>query len=139
MNKRVLLSVLLLILGVGIVLATVILEQNSDNSFRTGMFIGFGASFIGISIVNIIKLIQYKKNPEKLKKDEMLSKEERNIMIKDKASSFTVLTYNVTLAIIIMTLAVINVKKEIILIVFFGMMLNIIIFLFMIYYYSKKY
>lgn len=103
MNKRLLKGILIFLLGIGIIIITIIAEtQLGDNSFRAGIFTGFGAGIAGVAIIDVLKTIRYRNNPDKLIKEEMLSNEERQVMIREKAGSIAFSASNLTTSAIIL-------------------------------------
>jgi hypothetical protein len=108
-------------------------------SFSKGVFAGFGFSILAMIIISVVNMILKLRYPEEMRKKEMLAKEERSLMIKEKAGFITSSISFATYAIVIFILSLKNIDMNIILLVWTGMMIDLVVFIVMLFYYNKKY
>lgn len=138
-NKK--LKRIVLITFITIVLSvTIIINFCTDlNAFNKGIFTGIIAGLLGFFISMLIRRFVNRKHPEIIKQQEIIAKEERTIMIRDKAGSKAFTINIVSSSIVIFALALANVDMSIILIIWGIFMANTIIYIILLLYYNKKY
>ncbi len=77
-----------LILYTGIVIIFFILGKVIfDNTHYSSAFIGVSGGFLGISIFQLVRIINFNRNPERYHKEQIDYKDERNNMIISRAKS----------------------------------------------------
>ena len=77
-----------LILYIGIVILLLILGKVVfDSTHYSSALIGVSGGFLGISIFQLVRIINFKRNPEKYHKEQIDYKDERNNMIISSAKS----------------------------------------------------
>jgi len=100
-------------MGIGIFAVGLLLKlvfADAEGALLTIPFVltGFGAGIIGVGVVNLYRLKLLKNNPEKAKQYEVAEKDERNIRLREKSGYATWYVTMFILAILSMTLLVLN-------------------------------
>ncbi len=103
---RLIISVILLIIGLGIIITSNILSVDST------FFSPFGLALVVISIVRIRNYFIITRNEERLQKQEIAETDERNLLIANKAKSISFYIYLILSCLSVIVLQLMN-KSEI--------------------------
>lgn len=78
----------IIMIVVGIILATLAFFVQ-DEAFKTisGVLFGIGSGILGLSIAKLYMIRYEQKNPEEVKRNQVEFKDERSVMIRDKAKA----------------------------------------------------
>lgn len=78
----------IIMIVVGIILATLAFFVK-DEAFKTmsGVLFGIGSGILGLSIAKLYMIRYEQKNPEEVKRNQVEFKDERSVMIRDKAKA----------------------------------------------------
>lgn len=85
MKKNLIFSVIMLVIGVGLLITGFIIEGNGSEA--NPMFFGLGCGMGVAGLVNTIQAMALIKNPEKCEEIEMVKTEERTVFLRDKNNS----------------------------------------------------
>ena len=99
-NKNMLRNCLFLFLGIGLMIAGILMDKNSDTSNQVlatipYLLIGLGCGIFGHFMGNIMKYFSTRNNEELERQIEIEKKDERNILIaeKSKAKAYDLMVY----------------------------------------------
>ena len=85
MKKNLIFSVIMLVIGAGLLITGFITERNGSES--NPMFFGLGCGMGVAGLVNTIQAMALIKKPEKCEEIEMVKTEERTVFLRDKNNS----------------------------------------------------
>lgn len=85
-KNRVMISVIYVIIGAFIAVMSIF---TSFEAFQSGILTGFGAAFICVGIVRLVRYHRLSRDPEKAAEWENMQHEERTIFIAEKACRWT--------------------------------------------------
>ena len=85
MKKNLIFSVIILVIGVGLLITGSIIEANGNEA--NPMFFGLGCGFGAAGLVSTIQAIALIKNPERCEEIEMIKTDERTVFLRDKNNS----------------------------------------------------
>lgn len=91
---------------IGIVLVILNYAKIIENDF----FVSFGAALIVVAIVRTVQYIQIIRNEEMMKRREIAEKDERNIMINNKAKSWAFYFYISAAAVAVIVFAILRME-----------------------------
>ena len=98
------------IFGIGMLLKFIIPDVDGALQAMPFVLTGFGAGIIGVGVVNLFRKKIIENNPQKAKQYEIAEKDERNIILREKAGLATWYITLFTLAIIILTFVILDYK-----------------------------
>ncbi len=102
---RLIISIVLLAIGIGIIITSSILGDKNN------FFSPFGLALATISIVRIRNYFIITKSEERLKKQEIAERDERNLLIANKAKSISFYIYTILSCLSVIALQLLN-KNE---------------------------
>lgn len=86
MNKKVTFYTAMLFLGIISIIISLLIH-NEEYKAISGLLIGIGAGFVGMSIANLILVHIEKKHPESKRQSDIELKDERNVLIRCRAKA----------------------------------------------------
>ena len=98
----------IIIFAAGLLLKFIFPEESGAMQSLPFVLSGFGAGIIGVGVAGIFRKRAIENDPEKARQYEIAEKDERNIRIREKAGYATWYTTLFLLAIISLTLVVLN-------------------------------
>ncbi|MDD7793372.1 hypothetical protein [Clostridium sp. 'White wine YQ'] len=139
-NKRNLLDLVLLILGISMLLLGKFILTDENVKSISGMCLGFGSAFFVLGIGNLIgNFTTSRLEDEKVKKFKDIEvNDERNIIIKEKSGYMASKIMNYIICILVLALGFMNVDKLIIFLVISLLLVEVVLFIGFSNYYSKR-
>lgn len=132
LTTRLYLAIGYALIGIAMTITTFI--KQIENNF----FLSYGIALVGCGIVLMIKNYKLIKNQEKMKMQEIKEKDERNIMIINKARSTTFSLYIMISFILIILFNILNMQQQALMIAYSTCLL-LIIYVICYYIFQRKY
>ncbi|MDF2800843.1 MAG: hypothetical protein K0S61_746 [Anaerocolumna sp.] len=86
MNKKTNFFIAMLFLGICCIIISLFIHSD-DNKAISGILIGIGTGFVGMSIANFVNIHMENKNPEYKKQSRIDLDDERNILIRNRSKA----------------------------------------------------
>ena len=102
-KQRIILNVFFIVLGIGFIVSDGIFHMSASNILQT-----FGCAYIVCGAVQLWRNLKFIRDPELMRKLEIAEKDERNLMLLDKARSFAFAIYVTAASVAVMVLYIMD-------------------------------
>lgn len=132
LQKRLYMTIAYIVIGIAMVIVSYI--SNTDNLFLSG----YGTALIACGLVRIRNHIIITRTPERIKQQEIAEKDERNMMLQQKAQSMAYVLYIIISSIILIILGLLD-QQQYVQPLAYSICLLLVIYLLSYYYLHRRY